>query len=71
MLEIRGRLWAAGTLSFFSTATTPVAVLLQVVSEGSSPMVLWDGRQPQAPCWRLAEGIADQQQLGFLVRIQL
>lgn len=70
MLEIRGRLRAAVTVSFFSTATTPAAVLFQVMREGSSPMVLWDGRH-QAPCWRLVVGNADQQQLAFLVRIQL
>jgi len=47
MLEIRGKLWAAMTVSFFST--TPVAVLFQVTREGSSPMVFCDGRQPQTP----------------------
>lgn len=46
MLEIRGRLWAVMTVSFF-TSTTPVAVLFQVMREASSSMVLWGGRQPQ------------------------
>lgn len=71
MLEIRGRLWAAVTVSFLSCATTPVAVLFQVMRKGSSPIIIWDGRQPHTPCWRLVVGIADQQQLAFLVRIQL
>lgn len=47
MLEIRGRLWAVRTVPFFSTSTTPVAALFQVMREASSSMVLWDGRQPQ------------------------
>lgn len=62
---------AAVTVSFFSAVTTTVAVLFQVTREGSNPMVFWDGRQPQAPHWRLVVGVADQEQLAFLVRIQL
>lgn len=42
VLEIRGRLWAAMTISFFSSSTTPVAVPFQVMREGSSSMVFWD-----------------------------
>lgn len=71
MLEIWGTLWVAVTVSFFSTAITPAAVLLQVMREGRSLMVLWVGRQPPASHWRLAVDIADRQQLAFLVRIQL
>lgn len=71
MLEIRGRLWAAVTVSFFSPATTPAAVLFQVMRGGSSPIVLRDGRQRGAPRWRLAVGTADEQQLAFLVRRHL
>lgn len=41
MLEIRGRLWAVTTVSFFSAPTTPVAVLFQIMGEASSSMVLW------------------------------
>lgn len=48
MLEIRARLWAAMTVSFFSASTTPMAALFQGMREGSSSMVLWDGRHPQA-----------------------